>query len=50
MMSVAISSASLSFLTFAWSFICVIFRSMGANARASELLVILSVLAGIDLI
>lgn len=45
-MGVAISSVSLGFLTFSWSFICVIFRSVGSHARAGELLIILSILTG----
>ena len=47
MMGVAISSVSLGFLTFFWSFVCVIFNNVGAHARAGELLIALSILTGI---
>ena len=46
MMSIAIASASLGVLTFSWSFMCVIFTNIGTNTRSSELLIILSILAG----
>ncbi len=49
MMGVAISSVSLGFLTFFWSFVCVIFNNVGGHARAGELLISLSILTGIEI-
>ncbi len=46
MMGVAISSVSLGFLTFFWSFVCVIFSNVGGHARAGELLISLAILTG----
>jgi hypothetical protein len=46
MMGVAIGSATLGSLALLWSFVCVIFRSIGAHPRASELLIALTVLTG----
>jgi hypothetical protein len=45
-MGVAILSASLGFLTFIWSSVCIVFDSVGSHARSGDLLIVLSILTG----
>ena len=45
-MGIAIASTSLGFLTLLWSFICVIFSSLGQHPRSCEILTVLAVLTG----
>jgi hypothetical protein len=45
-MGVAIASTALGFLTLVWSFICVIFTTLGQHPRSCELLTSLSILTG----
>ncbi len=46
MMTVAIASGSFAVLTLFWSCVCTASSSIGSNLRASELLILISILTG----